>query len=185
MGLGEATMSHGIFSVCKIWKFYCHPRMSNLYPNHHLIFFYQTFEGLGSALWLCQAIVKVFSCSELPGLISPIVFLLARMCSWPRLQAWQETAGLAAGSFGRGGGERGKYLIYCLGSKGCFFFSKTMWPRTEWSTHSCRRCQWLGHTSKAHLPGEEQNCHLQISGSFMLVSESLKVFLTKYSPRGF
>lgn len=172
------------FSVFIIWRLYCHPRMSNLYPNHHLIFFDQTFEGLGSSLWLCQATVKAFSCSELTGLISPIVSLLARKCSWPGLQAWQETGALAVRSLGRGGGERRKYWICCLGSEGCFSFQKHMaknWMRSPVP----REVPGLGHTSQAHLPGEEQNCQLQISGTFMLVSESLKVFLTTYSPRGF
>lgn len=156
--------------------------MLNLYPNLDIIFFYQTFEGFGNALWLCQAFTKVFSCSELPGLISPIMYWMVRKYSWLSWKQviWQWEALVEV--------RRENISFIALAAKVvcCFFFPQSALLRTDqgealspvWGD------QWLvqahGHTSQAHLPRVEQIsiCSIisKLSVSLMLLNERLKCF---------
>lgn len=66
-------------------------------------------------------------------------------------------------------------MFYCLGGKGGFFAKVHCQAPAP-----TRGDQWLvqarGHASQAHLPREDQNYHLQISVSLMLLSERLTCF---------
>ena len=77
---------------------------------------------------------------------------------------------------------RGENFCFIALAAKVVFLSKSALPRTEWGEAPSptgghpRLVEAHGHASQAHLPREEQNCHLQISVSLTLLSEKLKCF---------